>query len=80
MISLSLCKVAIEYNLQPIENKVLAKSLHINTCHKDIALISKNSAKTLIRSLFDTRLYVHLDGMTSLLPYYYVKQKREVDT
>ncbi len=59
MISLSLCKVAIEYNLQPIENKVLAKTLHINTCHKDIALISKNSTKTLIRSLFDTRLYVH---------------------
>ena len=47
MTSISLCKVAIEYNLQPIENKVLAKSLHINTCHKDIALISKNSAKTL---------------------------------
>ena len=64
MISLSLCKVAIEYNLQPIENKVLAKSLHINTYHNDIALTSKNSAKTLKRRLFYTRLYVHLDEMT----------------
>ena len=64
MTSLSLCKVAIEYNLQPVENKVLAKSLHINTYHNDIALTSKNSAKTLKRRLFYTRLYVHLDGMT----------------
>ena len=80
MTSISLCRVTIEYNLQPIENKALAKSLYINTCHKDIALISKNSAKTLKGMLFDTHLYVHLDGMTSLLPYSYLKQKREVET
>lgn len=30
--------------------------------------------------LSNTHLYVHLDGMTLLLRYYYVKQKREVET
>ena len=50
MTSISLCKVAIEYNLQSIENKVLAKLLHINTCHKGIVLISKNSAKMFKKS------------------------------
>ena len=75
MTSLSLCKVVIGYSLQLVGNKVLALLLRIITCHKDIAIISKNYAKTLKSMLFDTHLYAHLDRMTALLPYCYVKQK-----
>jgi len=45
----------------------------------DIAVIGKNGTKMLKKELFDAHLYVHLDGITSLLPYYYVKLKREVE-
>ena len=79
MTSLSLCKVAKVYSLQPSENKVLAKWVLIITCYKDIAVIGKNGTKMLKKELFDAHLYVHLDGITSLLPYYYVKLKREVE-
>jgi hypothetical protein len=75
MTSLSLCKVVIGYSLQLVGNKVLALLLRIITCHKDIVIISKNYAKTLKSMLFDTHLYAHLDRMTALLPYCYVKQK-----
>ena len=68
MTSLSLCKVVIGYSLQLVGNKVLALLLRIITCHKDIAIISKNYAKTLKSMLFDTHLYAHLDRMTALLP------------